>query len=94
MNRLVTFIISLGICSLAAADTIKVTIKGTACDLCESAIEKMFGAQPKVKSVDVDLENKVVTIQTRQGETMDDPDIKKLLGDAGYSVVAVTRQKQ
>jgi copper chaperone CopZ len=94
MSRLVTFIISLGICSLASADTIKVTIKGMACDFCTSAIEKTLRAQPEVKAVDVDLENKLVTIQTRQGQTMDDSKIRKLLGNAGYSVTAVAREKQ
>jgi copper chaperone CopZ len=94
MSRLVTFIISLGICSLAAADTIKATIKGTACDFCASAIKKMFSAQPEVKTVDVDLENDLVTIQTRHGQTMDDAKIRKLLANAGYSVVAVARQEQ
>ena len=94
MSRFVTFIISLGICSLAAADTIKATIKGTACDFCASAIEKTFRAQPEVKAVDVDLENKLVTIQTRQGQTMDDSKIRKLLGNAGYSVAAIAREKQ
>ena len=93
MSRLVTFIISLGICSLAAADTIKATIRGTACDLCASAIEKTFRDQPEVKTVDVDFENKLITIQTRHGQTMDDAKIRKLLANAGYSVVAVTRQK-
>jgi copper chaperone CopZ len=94
MCRLVTLIISLGICSLAAADTIKATIKGTACDFCASAIEKTFRAQPEVKTVDVDLENKLVTIQTRHGQTMDEARIRKLLGNAGFSVVAVAREKQ
>jgi copper chaperone CopZ len=94
MFRLVTFIISLGICSLAAADTIKATIKGTACDLCASTIEKTFRAQPEVKTVDVDLENKLVTIQTKPGLTIDDSKIRKLLGNVGYSVVAVGREKQ
>jgi copper chaperone CopZ len=94
MSRLVTFIISLGICSLAAADTITATIKGTACDFCASAIEKTFRVQPEVKTVDVDLENKLVTIQTRQGKTMDDSKIRKLLRNAGYSVIAVAREKQ
>jgi copper chaperone CopZ len=84
----------MGICSLAAADTIKVTINGTACDFCASAIEKTFRAQPEVKTVDVDLENKLVTIQTRHGQTMDDSKIRKLLANAGYSVIAVARQKQ
>jgi hypothetical protein len=43
--------------------------------------------------VDVDLENKLVTIQTKAGQKMDDAKIKKLLGNAGYSVVAVARKK-
>ena len=94
MSRLIIFIISLGICSFAAADTIKVTIKGTACDLCESAIKDTFRAQPEVKTVDVDLQNKLVTIQTKQGQTMDDSKIRKLLGNAGYLVVAIAREKQ
>ena len=94
MIRLVTVIISLVVCSLAAADIIKATIKGTACDLCESAIKDSFRAQPEVKTVDVDLENKLVTIQTRQGHTMDDSKIKKLLRNAGYFVVAIAREKQ
>jgi cation transport ATPase len=83
MSRLATLIISLGICTLADADTIKATIKGTDCDFCESAIEKTFRAQPEVKTVDVDLENKLVTIETRHGQTMDDSKIRKLLANAG-----------
>jgi copper chaperone CopZ len=94
MSRLIIFIISLGICSFAAAGTIKVTIKGTACDLCESAIKDTFRAQPEVKTVDVDLQNKLVTIQTKQGQTMDDSKIRKLLSNAGYLVVAIAREKQ
>ena len=94
MIRSIIFIISLSICSLAAADTIKATIKGTACDLCASAIEKMFRTQPEVKTVDVDLENKLITIQTKHGQTMHDTKIRKLLSDAGYAVVAVAREKQ
>ena len=93
MRRLITFIISLGICSLAAADTVRATIKGTTCDFCAPAIEKMFRAQPEVKTVDVDLENKLITIQTKHGQTMDDSKLKKLLGSAAYSVIAVTREK-
>jgi cation transport ATPase len=84
----------LGIYTLADADTIKATIKGTDCDFCASAIEKTFRTQPEVKTVDVDLENKLVMIQTRQGQTMDDSKIRKLLGNVGYSVVAVAREKQ
>jgi len=94
MSRLAIFVISIGVCSFAAADTITATVNGNACNLCATAIEKTFRAQPEVKSVDVDLENRVVTIETKRGQTMDDAKMKKLLADAGYAVVTVARKKQ
>jgi copper chaperone CopZ len=93
--KILTIIASLSVCSItAAADTIKATVNGMVCGFCATGIEKTLRAQPEVKTVDVDLENKLVTIQTKAGQTMDDAKIKKLLGNAGYSVVAVARQKQ
>ncbi len=53
------------------------------CGFCATGIEKTFRAQPEVKAVNVDLEKKLVTIQTKQGQTIDDAKIKKLLGNAG-----------
>jgi len=86
------FVMSLSVCSLAVADTITATIHGNACNLCATAIEKTFRAQPEVKSVD--LENRVITIETKRGQTMDDAKMKKLLADAGYAVVTVARKQQ
>ena len=91
---LLTLIISLSICGVAAAETIKVTVNGMVCGFCATGIEKTFKAQPEVKTVIVDLENKFVTIHTKEGQTMDDATLKKLLGNTGYSVVAVAREKQ
>jgi periplasmic mercuric ion binding protein len=91
--KLLTLTISLIVCSVAAADTIRATVNGMVCGFCATGIEKTFKAQPEVKKVDVDLENRLVTIQTRQGQTMDTTKIKKLLANAGYSVVVITRQK-
>ncbi len=93
LYRLLTLIISLTVCSIVAADTIRATVNGMVCGFCATGIEKTFRAQPEVKSVDVDLENRLVTIETKQGQRLEDAKIKKLLGDAGYSVVAVARQK-
>ena len=90
---LLTIVIIFGLAAAVSADTIKATVNGTICGLCATGIEKTFKAQPEVKTVDVDLENKLVTIQTKQGRTLEDSNIKKLLGNAGYSVVAVARQK-
>jgi copper chaperone CopZ len=90
---LLTIIVIFGLTAAVSADTIKATVNGMVCGFCATGIEKTFRAQPEVKTVDVDLENKLVTIQTKQGQTLDDSKIKKLLGNAGYSVVAVARQK-
>ena len=88
-----TIIVVFGLTAAVSADTIKATVNGMVCGFCATGIEKTFRAQPEVKTVDVDLENKLVTIQTKQGQTLDDSKIKKLLANAGYSVVAVARQK-
>jgi mercuric ion binding protein len=90
---LLTIIVIFGLTAAVSADTIKATVNGMVCGFCATGIEKTFKAQPEVKTVDVDLENKLVTIQTKQGQTLDDAKIKKLLGNAGYSVVVVARQK-
>jgi periplasmic mercuric ion binding protein len=93
LYRLLTLIISLGVCSIAAADTIRATVNGMVCGFCATGIEKTFKAQPEVKRVDVDLENRLVTIETKQGQRLEDAKIKKLLGNAGYSVIGLARQK-
>ena len=90
---LLTFIIIFSLAAAVSADTIKATVNGMVCGFCATGIEKTFKAQREVKTVNVDLGNKLVTIQTKQGQTLDDWKIKKLLGNAGYSVVAVARQK-
>jgi copper chaperone CopZ len=90
---LLTFIIIFSLTAAVSADTIKATVNGMVCGFCATGIEKTFRAQPEVKSVNVDLENKLVTIETKQGRTLDDTRIKKLLANAGYSVVAFARQK-
>ena len=90
---LLTIVVIFGLTAAVSADTIKATVNGMVCGFCATGIEKTFKAQPEVKTVDVDLENKLVTIQTKQGRTLEDSKIKKLLGNAGYSVVAVARQK-
>jgi len=91
--KLLVLFIGLSLCGAAAADTILATVNGMVCGFCATGIEKTFKAQPEVKTVDVDLENKLVTIHTREGRTIDDSKIKKLLGGAGYSVTGILRKK-
>jgi cation transport ATPase len=93
MRYVLSIIISLGLCGVAAAETIKATVNGMVCGFCATGIEKTFKAQREVKTVNVNLQNKLVTIQTKEGETIDDAKLKKLIGNAGYSVVNIAREK-
>ena len=93
MRYMLILVIGLSFCHTAAADTIKATVNGMVCGFCATGIEKTFKAQQEVKTVNVDLQNKLVTIQTKEGQTIDDAKLKKLIGNAGYSVVAIAREK-
>src|ERR1700720_2359071 len=93
MRYRLILVIGLGLCGTAAADTIKATVNGMVCGFCATGIEKTFKAQQEVKAVNVDLQNKLVTIQTKEGQTIDDAKLRKLIGNAGYSVVAIVRGK-
>lgn len=83
-----------GLAAAVSADTIRATVNGMVCGFCATGIEKTFKAQREVKTVNVDLQNKLVTIQTKEGQTIDDAKLKRLIGNAGYAVVAIARDKQ
>lgn len=86
-------VIGLSLSGAAAADTIKASVNGMVCGFCATGIEKTFKAQLEVQTVNVDLAKKLVTIRTKEGKTIDDAKLKKLIGNAGYSVVAIAREK-
>ena len=93
MGYILILIVGFGFCTGAVADTIKATVNGMVCGFCATGIEKTFKAQQEVKTVNVDLQKKLVTIQTKEGQTIDDAKLKKLIGNAGYAVVAIAREK-
>ena len=76
----------------AQAETILASVKGMVCAFCATGIEKSFRKQPAVETVKVDLEKKLVTLNTKQNQTMDDQTIKKVISDAGYTVTEIKRQ--
>ncbi len=75
----------------AFAETIKVSVNGLVCAFCATGIEKTFNAQPAVSAVKVDLDHKLVTIDTNPKQTLDDATLTKLITDAGYTVTAIAR---
>jgi mercuric ion binding protein len=93
MRYYLATIISLSLSAAVCADTIKATVNGMVCGFCATGIEKTFKAQSEVKTVTVDLQRKLVTVATKQGQTIDDAKLRKLIGNAGYSVVSIDRSK-
>jgi mercuric ion binding protein len=77
----------------AYAETIKAKVNGMVCAFCATGIEKSFTALPEVDHVKVDLEQKLVTINTKQGQTLDDAHVEKVITDAGYTITGIVREK-
>lgn len=77
----------------ASAETILAKVNGLVCAFCATGIEKTFKAESAVNTVHVDLESKLVTINTKTDQKMDDATITKLITDAGYTVVGIERKK-
>jgi copper chaperone CopZ len=63
------------------------------CSFCAQGIKKTFSAQKEVEKVAVDLDKKIVSITTKQGETVSDEGITQAITDAGFEVVEIKRQK-
>jgi copper chaperone CopZ len=74
-----------------AGETVKISVNGLVCDFCARAIEKVFGKEDAIEAVSVDLSAKLITATLKDGKTISDDAFKKLVTDAGYNVVSVTR---
>jgi copper chaperone CopZ len=94
MRKLIMTAMLLAIMTSAAqAETITASVNGLVCAFCATSIEKTFKKQPAVDQVKVDLDTKLVTINTKEGQTIDDKTITSLITDAGYSVTSIKRKK-
>ena len=65
---------------------VHVSVNGLVCDICDRALEKVFGKQEAVSGIDVDLDEKVITISFKEGQALDDETIIQLITDSGYNV--------
>ena len=61
------------------------SVPGVTCEHCRTAITKEVGTITGVQSVDVDLEQKVVTVV---GRDLDDGAVRAAIDEAGYDVAS------
>jgi cation transport ATPase len=72
--------------ALAAVQTIKAEVHGMVCAFCAQGIEKKMRSLPQTSDVYVDLRNKVVAVQLKEGQTLSHDAVRALIKDAGYDV--------
>lgn len=77
----------------ALADNVKVSVNGMVCGFCAQGISKKLNKTEAVEKINVDLESKIVSFSIIKGKSLEDETIKKLLTEAGYSVVGIQRKK-
>ena len=70
-----------------AAESVKITVNGMVCAFCAQGIEKRLGKLPSTQAVFVDLKKRVVAVEAKPGQKLDDKLIRAEITDAGYDVV-------
>ncbi len=77
--------------SVVQAKPIRIQVNGMVCAFCAQGIEKKFKAMPQVEALKVSLETKKVDLEIKEGATISDEQIKKIVTEAGYEVVKIER---
>ncbi len=77
--------------SLSFAGEINVKVNGLVCSMCAQGIQKKFSKTPDVKGVTVNLDEKLVKLDVKDGSTVTDAEITKNIQEAGYNVVKIQR---
>lgn len=72
-----------------AAQTVTAHVNGMVCAFCAQGIEKKARALPQTEDVYVNLQQKIVAVQVKEGQTLSGDTLKSLVKDAGYDVVQV-----
>lgn len=78
----------------AKGEFVTAHVNGLVCDFCAQAIQKLFGREAAVASVNVNLGGGVVEIAMKPGQTMDDASITRLIRNSGYSLVKIEREAE
>lgn len=69
----------------------RISVNGLVCDFCARALEKTFGKRDEVKSIDVNLETKMITVYFNDGQTLDNQTLDQIITDSGYNVEGMHR---
>lgn len=89
---LVAFLLSSQI--TMAATSIKAEVNGMVCAFCAKGIEKKLKAMPEVQASFVDLKNRIVVLELKDGKDLELEKFTQVIKDAGYAVSKVEKVSQ
>ena len=72
-----------------ATQTIKANVNGMVCAFCAQGIEKKMRALSQTKDVYVNLKQRVVAVEVKDGQTLSNDTVKDIIKKAGYEVTAI-----
>lgn len=91
MTKAAYFLLSaLLIPSFAFAESYTLEVNGMKCDHCAKRLQGELKALEGVESVSVDLKVKQVTLDTLEGQKLQEEQVRKTLTDSGFSLVKFT----
>ena len=74
------------------ANKINVKVSGMVCSMCVQRIKKKFSKMDSIREINVNLDNKIVQIQTKDGQIITDDQINEVIKEAGYNVANIERE--
>ena len=72
-----------------AAQTIKANVNGMVCAFCAQGIDKKLRALNQTKDVYVNLKQRIVAVELKEGQALSNGTVKDLIKDAGYDVTSI-----
>ncbi|MES2500113.1 MAG: heavy metal-associated domain-containing protein [Pseudomonadota bacterium] len=77
-----------------ATQTIKASVNGMVCAFCAQGIEKKMRALSETQDVYVNLKQRIVAVELKDGQTLSNDKVKAIIKDAGYDVTAIEISEQ
>lgn len=85
----ISILFALGSNFTFATQTMKANVNGMVCAFCAQGIEKKVRALRQTQDVYVNLKQRLVAIEVKEGQTLSQETVKSLIKDAGYDVTSI-----
>lgn len=74
-------------------EVLSISVNGLVCDFCARSIEKLFSKKESVKSINVNLEEMLITIILKKNKSLNDDIITKVVTESGYDIREISRDR-